>query len=529
MKVIVCDPISRKGIEQLREQPRLEIVALSRPPAETELLASVGDASALVVRSETRITQRVIEAAGQLKVIGRAGVGTDNIDLEAATQRGIVVMNTPGGNTISTAELTFSMLMATARNIPQAHLSIKQGRWDRKSYQGVELYRKTLGILGLGRIGAEVAQRAIAFGMRVVAYDPYLSPSRARALQVEMTEPDELYALADFITVHMPMSQETRGMLHREAFEKMKRGVRILNCARGGIVNETDLVEAVEKGIVSGAAFDVYVDEPLPADHPFRKLDQIVMTPHLGASTEEAQDNVGIEVAGTISNYLLNGVIQNAVNMPSLDAKTVATVSPYLRLGQKMGQLIAQLAPQSNDRLVITFGGKAARLPGDPIVRYVLQGFLSHAYGSGVNLVNAYSLAKELGLLVEQIKSNEKIDYTEWLHVAALQGDDRVSAGGTLFGADMRPRIVRLNGLPVEIDPQGVLCLVRNNDSPGLVGSLGTLLGQRGINIANMSLNRNSVGGQALTVLHLDSVPSPELLQEIKRLENISSVRIAEL
>ena len=529
MKVLVCDPISDRGIQQLRDQHFLDVELLPEPLPEDELIPLVRNVSALVVRSETVVSLRVMEAAPRLRVIGRAGVGVDNIDVEAATQRGVVVMNTPGGNTVSTAELTFSMLMATARKIPQAHMSIRQGLWNREACKGVELNRKTLGILGLGRIGTEVSRRAIAFGMRVMAYDPYLSLSRARALQVEIRELDDILAQSDFITLHMPMSSETLGMIDRAAFARMKRGVRLVNCARGGLVVEEDLVEAIEKGIVAGAALDVYQTEPLPRDHPFRTMDSIVMTPHLGASTVEAQDNVGMEIADAIASYLHTGTVQNAVNMPSIDSKTAAALSPYLTLGRKLGRLIAQLAPQRNDRLVITFGGKAAEIPGDPISRYVLMGFLSDAGGTDVNPVNAHSLAGSLGLLVEQIKSTENTDYTEWLHVAAFQGDQKVSAGGTFFGASKNPRIVRLNSMPVEIDPSGILCLVKNADRPGIIGSLGTIIGGHGINIANMSLNRDSAGGRALTILHLDSVPPEGVLEEIRSHENIGSVRIATL
>lgn len=529
MKILICDPISSKGIEAFRRQSDLVIELLSDRLSEAELLPRLGDICALVVRSETRITEKIIRAAPVLKVIGRAGVGVDNIDVDAATQRGIVVMNTPDGNTISTAELTFSMLMAMARKIPQAHLSIQKGLWNRKDYQGVELYGKTLGILGLGRIGSEVARRAIAFGMRIFAYDPYLSLSRARALGVEMKERDAIFAEADFITLHMPISDETRGMINRKVFSKMKRGVRILNCARGGIVNESDLVEAIEKGIVAGAALDVYEEEPLPAEHPFRQLESIIMTPHLGASTEEAQANAGMQIAETITNYLRNGSIQNAVNMPSLDRRTAAALAPYLNLGQKLGRLLSQLAPPRNDRLVITFGGKAAEVPDDPIARCVLVGFLSNAGGADVNWVNAKSLAASLGLVVDQIKSNEETDFAEWLHVAAFHGEEKVSAGGTFFGATMSPRIVRLNSMPVEIDPSGVLCLITNKDRPGIVGALGSLFGEYGINIANMSLNRDVAGGQALTVLHLDGIPDTNVIKEISALQNIGSVRLVKL
>src|SRR5436190_12160909 len=288
MNVLICDPISPKGIALLQQRPEFKVRVLEKRLSEVELVPLVGDAVALVVRSETKVTKKVIEAAPRLRVVGRAGVGIDNVDVESATQRGIVVMNTPGGNTISTAELTFSMLMALARKIPQAHASMKSGQWNRKEFQGVELYNKTLGILGMGRIGSEVARRAIAFGMRVLAYDPYLSHSRGKALQVELFENlDEIYPQADFITVHMPMTEETKGMINKAAFAKMKKGVRVLNCARGGIINEADLVEAIKSGQVAGAALDVYECEPLPAPHPLRDLPQVIMTPHLGASTEE--------------------------------------------------------------------------------------------------------------------------------------------------------------------------------------------------------------------------------------------------
>jgi D-3-phosphoglycerate dehydrogenase / 2-oxoglutarate reductase len=493
------------------------------------LLPMLGEVEAMVVRSETKITRKVMESAPKLRVVGRAGVGVDNVDVEAATQRGIVVMNTPSGNTISTAELTFSMLMALARKIPQAHASMKAGEWNRKAFQGVELYNKTLGILGMGRIGTEVARRALAFGMKVLAYDPYLALARAKALQVELKELDEIYSRADFITVHMPMTEETRGMLNREAFGKMKKGVAVLNCARGGIINEKDLYEAIQSGQVGSAGLDVYEKEPAPADFPLRELPQVIMTPHLGASTEEAQENVGIEVAEAITDYLLQGAVRNAVNLPNLDAKTYELVKPYLNLGEKLGKLLAQLTPKRNDRLVVTYGGKAAEVPGDPITRSVLKGFLELIGGQEVNQVNVRTMAHSLGLLVEEIKSNEETDYNEWLHVAVFSEDQRHSAGGTFFGARNQPRIVRLNSQPVEIVPEGVLFLMTNKDRPGIVGYIGTLMGKHQVNIASMSLSREAVGGQALTVLNLDSVPPPELIEEIQQDSDISNVRVVKL
>lgn len=529
MNIMICDPISPKGIALFQQCTKFNVTVLKQRLPEAELLPLVKDVEAMVVRSETKITRKIMEAAPKLRVVGRAGVGVDNVDVETATQRGIVVMNTPSGNTISTAELTFSMLMALARKIPQAHASMKAGEWNRKAFQGVELYNKTLGILGMGRIGTEVARRAIAFGMRVLAYDPYLTLSRANALQVELVELDEVFTRADFITVHMPMSDETKGMINAAAFAKMKPGARVLNCARGGIINEADLYEAIKSGKIAGAALDVYETEPLPKEFPLRDLPQVIMTPHLGASTEEAQENVGIEVAEAITDYLLNGAVRNAVNLPNLDAKTYALVKPYLALGEKLGRLAAQLSPKRNDRLVVTYGGKATEVPGDPITRFVLKGFLESAGGKDVNQVNVRALATSLGLRVEEIKSNEETDFNEWLHLAVYSGDQKISAGGTLYGSKHQPRIVRINSQPVEIVPEGVLFIMTNKDRPGIVGHLGTLMGRHNVNIASMSLSRDIAGGHALTVLNLDSVPPPAVLEEVQKDPDISNVRIVKL
>src|SRR5450432_1107200 len=377
MKIVVCDPISPKGIALLQQRPEFNVVVLPKKLPEAELLPLVADAVALVVRSETKVTKNVIAAAKQLRVVGRAGVGVDNVDIEAATQHGTVVMNTPGGNTVTTAELSFAMLLSLARKVPQAAATMIAGKWDRKLFQGVELAGKTLGVLGMGRIGTEVARRAIAFGMRVVAYDPYLTEDRARAIGAEFAESlDNVYREADFITVHMPVTKETKEMLNAAAFSKMKPGVKIVNCARGEIISETDLIAALESNKVAGAALDVFAVEPLPADHPYRKQANLILTPHLGASTEEAQEKCGIEVAEVIAGYLLTGEVRNAVNLPFLDAKTYEQVKPYLVLGEKLGKLLAQLAPPQVDRLHITYGGKAQELPNiDPITRAVLQGF----------------------------------------------------------------------------------------------------------------------------------------------------------
>ena len=529
MKVMVCDPVSSKGIALLQSHPEFQVVVLDKRLSEAELIPLISDVEAFVVRSETKITRKVMEAAPRLRAVGRAGVGVDNVDVEAATQRGVVVMNTPGGNTISTAELSFSMLMALARKIPQATASMRAGEWNRKAFSGTELYSKTLGVLGMGRIGTEVAKRALAFGMKVLAYDPYLAPSRAKALQVDLAELDDIFTQADFITVHMPLNDETRGMVNAAAFEKMKKGVRVINCARGGIINEADLLAAVQGGKVAGAALDVYEAEPLPKESPLRGVPQIVMTPHLGASTEEAQENVGIEIAESIAAFLLRSEVRNAVNMPSFDAKTYEMVKPFLNLGEKLGRLVAQVASKRNDRLVITYGGRAADVPTEPVTRAVLKGFLEHVRGPEVNQVNVRVLAGTLGLVVEEIKSNETSDYNEWIHVAVFTDGQKTSAGGTILGRKHQPRIVRLLGQTVEIVPEGVLLVLNNKDKPGMVGHLGTLLGRQRVNIASMSLTRDEAGGQALTVLNLDSVPPAPVLEELRKDPDISNVRVVKL
>ena len=532
MKVLVCDPISPKGIALLQQRPEFEVVVLPRQLSEAELLPLVKDAVAMVVRSETKVTRKVIEAAPLLRVVGRAGVGIDNVDVEAATQRGVVVMNTPGGNTISTAELAFAMLLSLARKVPQAYASMTAGKWDRKQFQGAELSGKTLGVLGLGRIGSEVARRALGFGMKVLGYDPFLTDSRARALGIELVaDLDDVYRAADFITVHMPVTDQTRGMLNADAFARMKPKVCLVNCARGEIIVESDLLAALNSGKVAAAALDVFSAEPLPAEHPFRRHPAVMLTPHLGASTHEAQEKCGIEVAEVIAGYLVTGEVRNAVNLPYLDASTYEQVRPYLTLGEKLGKLLAQLAPTQVDRLHITYGGKAQELPNiDPITRAVLMGFLSRAAVKDLNNVNVRSIAATLGLTVQEKRSNEPVTFNEWLHVQAFDGENKViSAGGTFFGSPDNPRIVRVFSQATEIVPFGVVLLLNNKDRPGIVGYLGTLMARYKVNIASMSLSRDTAGGHALTVLNLDSVPPPELLEEIQKDPDISNVKVVKL
>jgi len=529
MKVLVADKISPKGVEYLRKQPGFEVIeAYGSTPA--KVLELVKDVHAIAVRAETKITREVFAAAPLLKVVGRAGVGVDNIDVEAATERGVVVMNTPSGNTIATAELTFTHILCGARPVPQAAASMKTGVWDKKSFSGVELFRKTLGIVGLGRIGGEVAKRAQAFGMRVLAYDPYLAPSRAKAMQVEAASLDEVLTHADYITVHMPLTQDTKYMIDEKAFEKCKKGLRIYNCARGGIIKETALIAALKSGKVAAAGLDVYEDEPLAKDSELRSLPNVVLTPHLGASTAEAQESVGIEIAEQIADVLAGGVIRNAVNMPSIDAAALKILGPYLDLGTKLGTLVQQIAPQQIASLRITYFGKVADVDVNSVTRSIERGFLRRISGEEVNYVNAPFMLQRLGVQVEIVKSNIDSDYTELIRVEAVAADGSVhSAQGTLIGKAAQPRIVGINGREVEVAAEEKLLVLENVDQPGMVGLIGTLLGKDGVNIADMSLSRLTPGGTAYMVVRVDTEPSENARKEIKNNPAIKMAKFVQL
>ena len=527
VKVLVADPISASGIDELSRDNRLE-VAVCTGLAKGEILKLIGDAHGIIVRSQTKVTAEILNAAKQLRVVGRAGVGVDNVDVETATRRGVVVLNAPGANTVSTAEHAFSLLLGIARNISRADATLKSGVWERKHLEGVELYNKTLGIIGMGRIGSELSRRAIAFGMRVLAFDPYLSAARARGLQVELVEEiDDLLSAADFITLHTPLTAETHHILNAERLKKTKSGVRIVNCARGGLIDEHALIAALQSGHVAGAALDVFEIEPLPSDSPLRSAPNILITPHLGASTAEAQESVGIEIAQSVRAALLEGTIRNAVNMPALDAKTLAIIGPHLRFGEKLGRFLSQLAPRRVDHLNINYSGKVNEVDTTAITRAVLKGFLQAAGGTEVNEVNAPAFAESLGLKITETRLSAPGDYSDLLEISATAEGRTVSVGGAFFG--VTPRIVSVNSRPVEARPSGVVLVLENTDRPGMVGRIGTLLGNRGVNIATMSLSRNQAGGTALTVLNLDSAPGEDLLDEIRASEDIRSAQIIEL
>jgi D-3-phosphoglycerate dehydrogenase len=529
MKILVADKISPKGVEYLRQQPGFEVIeAYGSSPA--KVLELVKDVHAIAVRSETKITAEVFAAATLLKVVGRAGVGVDNVDVEAATERGVVVMNTPAGNTIATAELTFTHILNGARPVTQAAASMRAGQWDRKSFSGVELFKKTLGIVGMGRIGGEVAKRALAFGMRVLAYDPYLAPSRAKAMGVEAVTLEELLPQADYITVHMPLTEETKYMIDETALAKCKKGVKLFNCARGGIIKEAALLAGLKSGHVGGAGLDVFEEEPLAKDSEFRALPNVVLTPHLGASTAEAQESVGIEIAEQIVDVLKSGAVRNAVNMPSMDAASAKTLAPYLDLGAKLGTLAQQIGPKQLSKLRVTFQGRVAELDVNAITRSIQHGFLRRISGDGVNAVNAPILIQRLGLTFEVVKLSDAGDYTDLIEVEATGGDGSVSsARGTLIGKSNSPRIVGINGREVEVAAEGSLLVLENNDQPGMVGAVGTLLGQDGVNIADMSLSRLTPGGTAYMVVRVDHEPSDKARTAIKANAAIKFAKFVQL
>ena len=531
MKILVADRISPVGVDYLRKQDDFEVTEAYGSSPE-EILGLAEDVSAIIVRSETKVTAEVLDAAKKLKVVGRAGVGVDNIDLDAATQSGVIVMNTPGGNTIATAELTFTHMLCGTRPIVRGATGMREGKWERKDLKGAELRGKTLAVLGLGRIGAEVAKRAQAFEMEVIAFDPYLTEDRAKELEVEKVELDEAFRRADYLTVHMPKTDETRDMVDEEAFSKMKDGVRVFNCARGGIIKERALADALRSGKVAAAGLDVYETEPLPEDHEFRSIDSLNLTPHLGASTAEAQESVGVEIAEAVAEVLRGGRIRNAINMPSVDPKDLEALAPYLDLCQRLGGF-AQQASKSEVRAIrITYWGSIVDLDALPLTRAVQKGWLAGIAGDeGVNDVNAPHKLKALGIEVEVTKSSSSADYNQLIEVRATTVDgNEVSVRGTLLGKANDPRIVEVDGIAIEAHPTDVLLIVRNADKPGIVGKLGTTLGQHEVNIANMSLSRAEDGDElALTICELDDEPPAQALSALEADPDIREARIARL
>ncbi len=525
-KVLVSDPIAPEGIEILR---RVADVDVKTGLSKEELADIIGEYDALAVRSETKVTADILAQAGKLKIIGRAGVGVDNIDVEAATARGILVVNSPEGNTLAAAELTFAMLLALARSIPQADQSLRGGRWDRKKFMGSEVYDKTLGVVGLGKIGKEVVKRAQAFGMAILGYDPYLNPEQAEALGITLVDLDTLYAQSDYITVHVPKTKETSGMINAQKLALMKPTVRLINCARGGIIDEQALADAARAGRIGGAAVDVFSTEPAPAGNPLLGVPNIITTPHLGASTEEAQVNVAIDIAEQIVDVLAGRPARAAVNMPSVPADVLGRIEPYLMLAEKIGSLHAQLTSSSISEVEVVYEGEFDALPTVHLTRAVLKGLLDQIIPESVNYVNAPALASARGIKVTESRTSAPANGGSLLTVrkkGAESGEREIS--GTVFSRD-NVRILTIDGYRVDIRPSGPMLITKHTDRPGVIGKVGTLMGDNAINIAGMHVGRESEGQGAVMVLKLDTVVPDAILAQVRQVDGMETARSVEL
>lgn len=520
MRILVCDPISEKGIEVFKQDPEIEVdVKLNL--SEAEICEIIFDYHAVVVRSQTKITKKILEAGRQLKVVGRAGVGIDNIDVEAATLRGIVVVNTPDGNTISAAEHTLAMMLALARHIPQADQSLRRGEWQRSKFIGVELRNKTLGIIGYGKIGSEVGKRSKVFGMEILVYDPYINHEVAERAGVKPVSLDVLLSESDFITVHMPLTSETKHLICAQQFKKMKDGVRILNVARGGIIDETALYQAIVAQKVAGAALDVYEKEP-QTKSPLFDLPEVIVTPHLGASTEEAQVNVAIDVAREILRVLRGEPVQNAVNIPFIKPEHLKTAKPYMLLMEKMGKLASVLAEGAINAIEIKYLGEIAELEFGSLTNTFIKGLLRPYLHDAINYVNAPLIAKNRGIKVKEIKSTQVDDYANKVCISIKGEGWSHTVSGAVFKKN-EPRILSVNEYSLDIQPTGHILLITHIDRPKLVGEVGMILGERGVNIAGMQLDRERAGGKAMMILTIDHEVTTDVLAKIKTIKDIKT------
>ena len=521
MKVLISDNLSTRGVEILKKAG-LEVEFRSKTSAE-EIEKMIGDYDALIIRSATKVTAALLEKAVKLKVVGRAGSGLDNVDIPAANKKGVVVMNTPGGNTVTTAEHTLGMIFACARMIPQAYASMKAGKWEKKKFEGVELYEKTLGIVGLGAIGGVLANRCTALGMKVLAYDPFISTEKAKQLGIELADLETIWKRADFVTIHTPKTKETANLINKDTIARMKDGVRIINCARGGIVNEQDLFEALKSGKVAGAAFDVFEKEP-PENHPLLTLDNFIATPHLGASTKEAQENVATAVAEQIVDYLIAGTVRNAVNVPSVPADQLPSLAPYILLAELMGLFTAQITEGGLSQVSVEYSGEVSALKLEPVTLAALKGLLTPTLQENVNYVNAPFLAKDRGIEVKVSQSKDAREYTSIITLRVRTGGTETAVIGTL-NSKKEPRIVQVNEFPMEAVPAGDMLVLMNNDKPGVIGGIGITLGKNGINISRMQFGRESEGGRAMSVVSVDSTIPDKVMDEIRKLPNVLSVK----
>ncbi|UCD56326.1 MAG: phosphoglycerate dehydrogenase [Candidatus Hydrogenedentota bacterium] len=525
-KVLVADKLSAAGLEIFNKHKELDVRA-EKGISPKKLKAVIPEFDALVVRSSTKVSADVLAAAENLKVIGRAGIGVDNIDVGAATLRGIVVMNTPLENAIAAAEHTVSMMMALARKIPQADASMKAGRWEKGKFIGTEVFNKTLGIIGIGNIGTIVAERAVGLKMSVIAYDPYIPPQTASRKGIPLVSLDELLARSDFVTVHIPLTEETQNIIDARALKKMAPGSMLINCARGGIVNERDLYEALDSGHLGGAALDVYEVEPA-VGHPLCKLENVICTPHLGASTVEAQESVAVAIAEQIVDYLLRGTVRNAVNVPSVSPELLPYIKPYMTLGEKLGKFLAEISDFAIEEIVIEYQGEVVERGVSPITSNVLKGVFTPILGNRINIISAPAIARERGVRVQEVTNRTAEDFVSLIGITVRSGDKRNYVAGTIFGKK-EIRIVRVNNFEIEAVPVGNILFIFNYDRPGVIGNIGTTLAKHNINIATMYLGRDMAGGRAVSLWHIDSPISKETVEELANLPNIISVQQMEL
>ena len=527
MKVLVSDEFSTQGLEILQKAKGVEVdVKTGLSP--DELRKVIGQYDALIIRSASKVTADVIEAATNLKVIGRAGVGVDNVDVPAASKKGIVVMNTPGGNSMAAAEHTIALMFSIARSVPQAAVTMWDKKWEKKRFMGMEVFGKTLGVIGIGNIGGIVADRGLGLKMKVIAFDPFISAEVAAQKGIEMVSLDELFARSDFITVHVPKTKETENIIDAKAISKMKDGVMIINCARGGIIDEKALADACRSGKVRAAAVDVFTKEPTTPDNPLLGIENIVCTPHLGAATSEAQENVAVEIAHQIVAYLTEGTVRNAVNVPSVDAQVLATLGPFLNLGQKMGGFFAQTCPFPLKELVLEYRGEVTAYNVAPISSAILVGVLKSHMDEQVNDVNAPFIAKDRGITFKEVKVTETADFTSLVTLKAQAGGKSHVVAGTLFGKK-EPRLVTVNEYLIEAIPTGNILLVDTLDKPGVIGNIGAALGKKEINIGDMQFGRDKKGGKSLCILHVDAIPGADVLDELGRLPHVNSVKLIQL
>jgi len=523
MKVLVSDPLSEEGIEILKKEATVD---LETNLTQEELINKIKEYDALVIRSGTKVTKEVIESGKKLKIIGRAGVGVDNIDIEAATKRGIIVANAPEGNTISAAEHTIAMLLSMSRNIPQANTSLKNKEWNRKKFMGVEVCDKILGVIGLGRVGSEVAKRALGLEMKVLAYDPFISEERAKELGVKLTTVDEICKEADYITVHTPLNKDTKDLINDNNFKLMKKGVRIINCARGGIINEEALCRAIKNGIVEGAALDVFVQEP-PLNSPLLDFDKVVVTPHLGASTHEAQINVAVSVAKEVLNALKGLPVKNAINMPYVKPEAMEVIKPYLSLAEKIGNLSAQLINGNYEKIEILYQGEISEKDTKPITIAALKGLLSRAFGASVNYVNALMLAKERKIKIIESKSASIGEYPSLITFHINSDKDSKIISGTIVRK--KPRIVQIDEYCIDVVPHGYMIYSLIKDHPNIIGPCCIILGKENINIASMQVGRIKVGGDAIMILNVDNEVSDDIIEKIKKVKGIMDAKLVKV